>query len=185
MENEPLIINDAHNILNQLQAVFQWIRNNRQWVVSFVFILCVISMVNIEEIPVHEEYKFIIPHIATAQKVLQKIWPWNKKEISTVYEPRNVLAEFNYTPTGDASLTDLNLTFVNINQGIDCKLWEGISNKALIKVIESFGEENNFTKNQIAQMVLGTEAAFHVNSVEVFQHGMQGLFRYTIILLFT
>ena len=73
-------------------------------------------------------------------------------------------------------MTDLNLTFVNLDQRIHCKLWEGIDKKALLKVIERFGYENNFTENQIEQMKSGSEAAFHADSVETFQHGMQGLF---------
>ena len=176
MENGALNNHDNQRQINQMFNALSWIINHRKTAVSFIFLfLSVTSVVKFDEIPIQEEYQFLIPYIPTFQKMYQKIFPWKKNDIK-IYEPRDVRAQFNYTPTIEASLTDLNLTFVNIDQKIHCKLWEGIDKQALTKVIERFGYENNFTDNQIEQMKSGTESAFHADAVEIFQHGMKGLF---------
>ena len=177
MENQALNAQDSQHQLYQFLNCLFWVRNHWRSASSIILIfLAVTSMVKFEEIPVHEEFRFIIPYIPTFQKIYQQISPWEKKENKT-YEPKDVKAEFNYVPTGEASLTDLNLTFVNLDQRIHCKLWEDIDTKSLIEVIERFGDENSFTKSQIEQMKSGTKAGFHVDAVEIYQHGMKGLFR--------
>ena len=177
MENQALNAQDSQHILYHLLNSLLLVRNHWRSAISIVIIfLSVTSMVKFEDIPVQEEFRFIIPYIPTFQKIFQQISPWRKSQNIT-YQPKDVKAEFNYVPTGDASLTDLNLTFVNLDQRIHCKLWEDIDTKALIEVIERFGDENSFTKNQIEQMKSGTKAGYHVDAVEIYQHGMKGLFR--------
>ena len=176
MENETDNNQDSQHQINQVFSGLVWINNHRKTALTFLLLfLSMTSVVKFDEIPIQDEYRFLVPYIPTFQKLFQQLFPWKKNE-TIIYEPKDVRAQFKYTPTGEASLTDLNLTFVNLDQRIHCKLWEGIDKKALLKVIERFGYENNFTENQIEQMKSGSEAAFHADSVETFQHGMQGLF---------
>ena len=75
-----------------------------------------------------EEFKPYVAYIPILRIGYQNIrqYFFGKKNLTKYYKPKNVLKEFNYTLADEAAVTDVNLTFVNVEQKIHCfsgRIW--------------------------------------------------------------
>ena len=178
MDSAALNAGDQNHTANLL---FLFVKNNilRNWqkflTAAFVVFL-VMSAIDVEELPINEDLKPLMKHIPTLQNIYQQLFP--EKNLSKYYEAKDIREAFDFQLTGDATLTDLDLTFLGVNQGIKCQLWENIEKNGLLEVIESLGKSNKFSKDEVDQMKLAALSDYHVDAIETFQHGLHGHFRY-------